>query len=400
MLFYRQSSGTNITYDELIDRINETTVFQGAYFASDFVSYITNLLVGIIHDKEIILLDFLNNSPNVYLTSEQEVVSQHVVNTAALLALISKSKAQIGIFSSGTEGNPKLVFHPISKLIAPVQQADTYRGGWAYTVNPAHISGVHLLLQIIFNQATVCDLRGLDREETLSFFKKWNISCISSTPTYYRMLAPYDFALPEVRNVTLNGEQASEELLDQVKAGFSNASIRNVFGSTETGSLMSSSTNVFTIPGRLKDKLRIIDGELHYHNTIVSRTVPDQEWIPSGDLVEIVGEDPIAIKFTSRKSRIINVAGYNVSPQQVEEAILSHPHVQDALVYSKEHRIIGNILRAEVVLLPHAKDQLTEKQLIDYLKSLLTTYKIPRIITFTDRLRLGATGKKSIKVDN
>jgi acyl-coenzyme A synthetase/AMP-(fatty) acid ligase len=157
---------------------------------------------------------------------------------------------------------------------------------------------------------------------------------------------------------------------------------------------MSSDSEDFTVPLRLMDKLKIINGELFFHHSIVSKSVINIEWYPSGDLVEIIEDNPLKIKFISRKSRIINVAGHNVNPQQVEEYLLKLPGILDVRVYGRANKITDFIIVAELIC---SNDIIyTEKDIISYLKEYLPIYKIPRIIKFVKNIEIGRTGKKSL----
>jgi len=190
----------------------------------------------------------------------------------------------------------------------------------------------------------------------------------------------------------LNGEKSTVELIENVKSCFPNARVRNIYGSTEAGPLMSSETTIFLIPNRLTGKVKIEESELHLHKSLVSKSANDKEWYPTGDLVEVVGVDPLTIKFISRKSRILNVGGQNVNPQEIEEVLLEHPKVRDVRVFGRKSKMVGNLISAEV----RSGIECTEKELMDYCKEHLANYKVPRIIRFVQKIETGRTGKKKV----
>lgn len=389
-LFYRGTS-ENISYQSLIDSINASDVFYVVYKASSFVSFCINLLTGIINQKNIVLVDL--ESPGEIENPQALKNEVKIRNAAELIEKVMASSSEIGIYSSGSEGPPKLIYQPIARLAKSVRIEERYRDrSWGFTYNPAHSAGIQVLLQVLANRGTLVDLHLTRRQDIIAQMTSSGLDYISGTPTFYRMLAPFDFEIPSVKSVTLNGEKSTMALIDHMKQVFPNARIRNIYGSTEAGPLMSSETDVFTVPERLVGKLKVEDDQLYFHNSIVSNSVGKSEWYPSGDLVELVDSSPMMVRFISRKSRIINVGGHNVNPQHVEEALLAIDGIRDARVFGKENALIGNLLEAEVVVMEDYT--YTEKDLMDALRLKFPPYKVPRIIRFVTAIKTGRTGKK------
>lgn len=391
MLFYK-SRDLELSYDELIRILNQTNSFKPDYQANRFVDFALNTLVGVLTNQNFILNDYLFAPPSK-LNNESILVEVNVKDLDDLIAQIKSSNAAIGIYSSGSEGAPKLIYQPIARFFRSVRVSEEYTAtNWAFTYNPSHSAGIQMMFQALLNQSCLVALHKLKRDTIYELLKMCDY--ISATPTFYRMLAPYNQRVDGLQSVTLNGEKTTQKLIDDLKSIFPKAKMRNIYGSTEAGPLMSSDSTDFMVPSRLDGKLMIIRGELYFHQSLVSNSVNTKEWYPSGDLVEVIKDLPLTIRFISRKSRILNVAGHNVNPQQVEEYILTHPSVLEAQVLSKEHKLIGNLLTAHVKLIPH--QTISEKDLLSYLKEVLPAYKIPRIIKFTDDISVGRTGKKSI----
>ena len=389
-LFYRGTS-EQISYHSLIDSINANSEFYVEYKASSFVSFCINLLTGILNQKNIVLVDL--ESPgeieNTCVLKNEVKIS----NAAELIDKVMASSSEIGIYSSGSEGPPKLIYQPIARLAKSVRIEERYRDrSWGFTYNPAHSAGIQVLLQVLANSGTLVDLHLTRRQDIIAQMTSSGLDYISGTPTFYRMLAPFDFEIPSVKSVTLNGEKSTMALIDHMKQVFPNARIRNIYGSTEAGPLMSSETDVFTVPERLMGKLKVEDDQLYFHNSIVSNSVGMSEWYPSGDLVELLDSSPMMVRFISRKSRIINVGGHNVNPQHIEEALLAIEGIRDARVFGKENALIGNLLEAEVVIMEDYA--YTEKDLMDDLRLRFPPYKVPRIIRFVAAIKTGRTGKK------
>jgi acyl-coenzyme A synthetase/AMP-(fatty) acid ligase len=392
-LFYKDKTQT-ISYEILISKLNNKTQFYKEYFAADYVDFFYNCIYGIITDQKFILKDFIHEKKQ---NINPDTIHINIENIQDLKDRIRSSKSEIGIYSSGSEGHPKLIFHTVQRLLKSVRIADEYhQTNWGFSYHPAHSAGIQFLLQILSNQATLVNLRNLKTREMVNFMEEARVNYLAGTPTFYRLLAPFDFTINSVNSLTLNGEKSTEKLINDLKKPFPNAKIRNIYGSTEAGPLMSSDSEIFTVPDRLSDKIKIDCGQLYFHTSILSNSLKHITWYPSGDLVDIVSETPLQIKFISRISRNINVGGQMVNPQQIEEVLLNMPGIMDVSVYARPNAVTENLLVANIV--PDKYIEINDKAVIRFLKAqAIPAYKIPRIINFIDEISMGRTGKKMIR---
>jgi long-chain acyl-CoA synthetase len=87
---------------------------------------------------------------------------------------------------------------------------------------------------------------------------------------------------------------------------------------------------------------------------------------------------------------MIIVSGFNVYPNEVEDAIASHPGVLEVAVVGVLDEKSGEAVKAFVV----KKDpSVTESALIEYSKKSLTGYKVPRTVEFRAELPKTNVGK-------
>lgn len=61
------------------------------------------------------------------------------------------------------------------------------------------------------------------RNEIYRQIEKYSITHISATPTFYRLLLPYEKAYPSVQRVTLGGEKSDAHLYDAIHLVFPSA---------------------------------------------------------------------------------------------------------------------------------------------------------------------------------
>lgn len=92
-----------------------------------------------------------------------------------------------------------------------------------------------------------------------------------------------------------------------------------------------------------------------------------------------------------RGNQCINTGGEKVFPEEVEEALKRHEHIDDALVFGIEDEQWGQKICA--VVSSHDKNAVDEPQLIAHVKSELADYKAPKNIYFVDQVPRQPSGK-------
>ncbi|MFJ2007667.1 AMP-binding protein [Streptomyces chartreusis] len=112
-------------------------------------------------------------------------------------------------------------------------------------------------------------------------------------------------------------------------------------------------------------------------------------WFHTGDLAR-VDEDGYYFIVDRRKDLIIR-GGYNVYPREIEEVLYEHPAVAEAAVVGVPHDVHGEEIAAVVALRDDA--EATADEIRHFVRERVAAYKYPRIVTFTDALPKGATGK-------
>jgi fatty-acyl-CoA synthase len=112
-------------------------------------------------------------------------------------------------------------------------------------------------------------------------------------------------------------------------------------------------------------------------------------WFHTGDMAVVDEEGYYLI--VDRKKDIIISGGENISSIEVEKAIYSNAAVLECAVIAVPDERWGEVPKAIVVL--KEGQQLTEQELIDYCRTQLPGFKVPKSIDFRDALPKGGTGK-------
>ena len=112
-------------------------------------------------------------------------------------------------------------------------------------------------------------------------------------------------------------------------------------------------------------------------------------WFRTGDQGELDADGYLTI--TGRLKEIINRGGEKISPREVDEALLQHPSVGQAVTFAMPHERLGEEVAAAVVLRGGAEAE--ERELRRFVGERLADFKTPRRIVILDEIPKGATGK-------
>ena len=401
MAVFLHSADKSYTYEDLVAAINRNTAYCPYYQTKDLYAFFVNLTKAIVTNSPVVLIDADSSQTDMpYVDFEQvnkpkEVRKCSFASMGDLLDAFEQSTSTISIFTSGTTGQPKCVTHTLATLARAVRKGENYdKHVWAYAYNPTHMAGLQVFFQALENKSTLVDVFAQPRDIVYEKIERYGITHISATPTFYRMLMPFEKEYPSVKRVTLGGEKSDKQLHEQICKIFPNAKVNNVYASTEAGSLFAAKGDCFQLPAEIRDKFRVEDDELLIHKSLLGKSDSfsyDGDFYHSGDLIEWVNEAEGLFRFKSRKNELINVGGYKVNPGEVEEAINAIDGVQQSLVYGRANSVLGNIVVAEVVLVEGA--QLTGMDIRRALADKLQDFKIPRKVQIVENLSMTRTGK-------
>ena len=110
-------------------------------------------------------------------------------------------------------------------------------------------------------------------------------------------------------------------------------------------------------------------------------------WFRTGD--EGMLDSDGYLTLLGRLKEIINRSGEKISPQEIDEALLSHPAVAEAVAFGAPHPVHGEEPTAAVVLGGSA----TEAELVQHCRERLAGFKCPRTIHIVEQIPRTATGK-------
>jgi acyl-CoA synthetase (AMP-forming)/AMP-acid ligase II len=112
-------------------------------------------------------------------------------------------------------------------------------------------------------------------------------------------------------------------------------------------------------------------------------------WFRTGDLGHT--DDGGYFYISGRKKEMIDRGGENISPREIDEVLLGHAAVAQAVAFAVPHPSLGEDIAAAVVLRDEA--DVSEQNLREFAFSRLADFKVPSRIVFVDAIPKGPTGK-------
>jgi fatty-acyl-CoA synthase len=132
---------------------------------------------------------------------------------------------------------------------------------------------------------------------------------------------------------------------------------------------------------------------LGYIDTPLDETLDAEGFFPTGDGGYL--DDAGRLYWQGRLTDIIKTGGANVSPREVDEALIAHSGVKVAQTVGVPHHTLGEVVVSCVV--PHDDVVLNAQQLLAFLRQRLASYKVPRHVLFFGQDEVALTGNAKIK---
>ena len=420
------------SYSDLYSRIkfyeNKFTKYENQNIAivSDFSFDTISLLVALSNSTNTVVpIVFTTNEEvekkldiskiNIKITFDSE--NNLIEEIFFLNEILSDHKsAGVILFSSGTTGDPKMMFHQYNKLFKvldnPIKKQRTLRILLFLMFD--HIGGLNTLLNCLRDGSTIVipSQRTPDYIVNLIFIHSVNI--LPTTPTFLNLMliSDLDFQqkLKSLKLISYGTERMPESILNKIKSILPSVKLLQTFGTSETGILKTVSKSSDSLYFRIEDdryEYKILENILFiksnlnvsgYLNTENSKFDSDG-WYNTGDIVKIDEDGYLMI--VGRINEVINVGGLKVMPNEVESVLMQHSGIIDCLVFGQFNPITGQMVATKVVLDKNYFNNLSEFEIKQNIKThcklKLDKFKIPAKIIFVDNLEYTSRFKKNLK---
>jgi long-chain acyl-CoA synthetase len=345
---------------------------------------------------------------------------------ANLLFAPASYKPAVLINTSGSTGQPKFVVHTPATLAETTELMVRHWGfsGDDVIIMPlpmAHMSGLISFLSNIRFGVPFILLEGFDADAVLDAIERHRCSWCLGFPAQYAALLERQRARPrdlKSLRICLTGADACPiDLQEQVTSVFG-APLYNVWGATETVGSLTFGLRHGPVTRIVKGaRIRLIDengadvadgeaGELlirgahvfdgYWNDPQATEESLKGGWYHTGDLMRRGEGDELW--FVSRKKDIIIRGGTNISPVEVEQALVAcHAAVEEAAVVGIPDAVLGQRVFGFVKLANGAKDSVVS-EILGNVATRLASYKVPDRLAVTDEFPRNALSKLDRKM--
>ncbi len=352
---------------------------------------------------------------------------------------IGDEDVTILMYTAGTTGRPKGVplRHDgfVSYVLGNVDPASPdIEERNLLTMPIYHVAGIQAMLAAVYGGRTLVLMRQFEVEEWLETVQQERTTRAMLVPTMLKTILDYpDFAkydLSSLQVITYGAASMPLEVISKALKMMPWVKFINAFGQTETTAAITA----------LGPEDHIIDGteeerakKLKRLASSIGKPLPDVQVkiideqgkeLPPFEVGEIIAKGPQIMKgywrdeeraaaFTpdgwlitgdtgwmdeegyiflaGRADDMIIRGGENISPEEVEDVLHSHPRVEEAAVIGIPDLEWGQQLRAIVVL--KEGEVASDGEIMEYCRSKLAGFKRPRSVVFVDSLPRNTMGK-------
>jgi long-chain acyl-CoA synthetase len=344
----------------------------------------------------------------------------------AKLSRRSPEEPLVNMFSSGSTGRPKRVARTHAQLRGEAEYYDWMGIGPEdkifCTIPLFHTYGMGCaMLAATRTGATLVLLEDpnpflLRRQRAMELIESERVTIYPGVPFNFRLMAeaPGSADLSSIRLAFSAGTALPRPFFDGFLDKFG-VPVRQLYGCTEAGTLTANLDDdpvaTFESVGKPVQGAQVLiedeEGELVGPETVgeiavkspgLTNGYADEEelnrqafrdgFFLSGDLGKLDAEGRLTI--TGRKKLLIEVGGYKVDPIEVEDVVVTHPRVAEAVVVGVATKVQGEE-QIKAVVVP--SDEVDERELIGFCQQHLANFKVPQVVEFREEIPKSPLGK-------
>jgi fatty-acyl-CoA synthase len=337
------------------------------------------------------------------------------------------------MYTSGTTGKPKgaLITHGniFWNLMNTIFSREHKEGEVSLIIGPLYHTAAlnnHFTVQVALGGTSIM-IRKFDPELVLWYIDKEKVNVISGSPAMFNLLLQYprldQFDTRSITKCTAGAAILPKEIKKRLVKIFPEADgVYDLYGCTEASPTITAlkGKDSFRKHGSVGLpapflQARVVDeggiplppnqvGEVvcrgpnvmqcYYKDPEATREAIKHGWLYTGDLAKVDEEGYFYI--VDRKKDMIVSGGENIYPREIEEVLMRHRAITDVAVVGVPHQTWGETVKAFVV--PKEGEKITEKEVIDFCKKYLASYKKPTQVAFVSSIPRNPSGKALKKI--
>lgn len=341
---------------------------------------------------------------------------------------VDENDVALLVYTSGTEASPKGVLIPHRNYLASTAPAWSWglqtgpSDTWLF-VMPFHtIAGLGSMTSLTLMGATLVLPATADPAVAVGIIERERVTVIAQTPTFYIGLSEQEGFGPDsvgqVRRCLTYGGQIPPAVIEAWATAAPEVMWGTYWGQSELSQLgtVGFFKTLDDVPGSDPSwigkpvthlEIRVVDAE--DNDTEVGELIcrspsamlgylddPERTaevfrdgWVRTGDMVRIEADGNLF--FHDRIKDVIKTGGMNVSSQEVERVLHTHPGVLRAAVVGMPDPYWSEAVTAFVI--PRPGQQLDPAELMAHCKTELATFKVPKAVHLVDELPVDPQGK-------
>ncbi len=349
-------------------------------------------------------------------------------------------RAAVVLFTSGSSGSPKAALLSHDNLASYVMDTVEFAGSGEdeallLAAPPFHIAGVAAVLTSVYSGRRILPLPGFSADAWLELARSGGATHAFVVPTMLarivqRMDADPNLRVPTLRSLSYGGARMALPILERALELFPETQFVNAYGLTETSStiavlgpddhrralagaepgarrrlesvgrpLPGVEVGIFEesgtmLPAGSRGLIRVRGPQVSGEYLDTASSLDDAGWLETGDMGSIDESGYLYVE--GRVDDVIIKGGENLSPSEIEDALLRHSGVEAVAVVGIPDPEWGESVAAAVVLSSSLEGLLAEEvadELTGWVRQRLGSLKTPSRMVVYDDLPTTASGK-------
>ncbi len=343
------------------------------------------------------------------------------------------------LFTAGTTGKPKgvMLLHQnfseyVTNNVTPVEPDVVEKN--ILTVPMYHIAGIQAIISSVYGGRTLVIQRQFDPRDWMRLVQEERVDRAMMVPTMLKQLMDdekfHEYDLSSLKVITYGAAPMPLEVIKRAIEELPGTHFINAFGQTESAAtitMLAPEDHIIKGTPQEKEKKLKRLGSIGKPLPDVEVKIMDEEgsFLPAGEVGEIVAKGTRIMKgywkqddatsatidkggwlhtgdlgyhdedgyifLAGRAKDIIKRGGEMISPEEVENVLLSHPKVDDCAVIGVRDETWGERVRAVLVL--EKGETVDQDEIVEFCRARLASYKKPESVVFTDEIPRNPMGK-------